>query len=387
MSTLPLPAAPRTEEGSAIAHWRDAVRASERDAGLLLADIYRGFWPTQGELIFTGACAFQCAHCIYPPSFAKHNRSLGADEWIVLLESLADETGIETFVYGGRSINAEGVKVMRSVRASFPSALIGMIDNGISMLPHLPDLFDVKADWIDVSLDGLEEDHDRQRGKRGSFKEGLRGALYLKDHGFAPRVNILTCLTTLNYRSVCSMIRQVNALGFKNFFITPVTLADGVGPAADLRLSKGQLRLFLKELQQVVAELDDAWVEVLLFSVDYAEEIASELPDLWHSFKVGRDEIYWDLGEFCGQGDAANPLFMRYSPLSLTGIRELVVNTNGDVIVPKAMAYGKPPAEMVLGNLLSEAPGQLVRDVSERRAFEFYRSELRKEASLLRSMV
>jgi MoaA/NifB/PqqE/SkfB family radical SAM enzyme len=387
MASLPLPFTPRAEEGSAITQWRAAVCASEGDAAFLLADIYRDFWPTQGELIFTGACAFQCVHCIYPPSFAKHSRSLGAEQWLGLLGSLAREIGIKTFVYGGRSINAEGITVMRSIRKSFPEAAIGMIDNGISMLPHLRDLHEVRADWLDVSLDGLEEDHDRQRGKRGSFRDGLRGAIYLKEYGFAPRVNILTCLTSLNYRSVCSMIRQVNALGFKNFFITPVTLADGVGPAADLRLSKGQLRLFLEELQEVVSELDDAWVEVLLFSADYAEEIASELPELWCGFKVGRDEIYWDLREPGAQGGAANPLFMRYYPLSLTGIRELIVNTNGDVIVPKAMAYGKVPAEMVLGSLLNEAPGQLVRDVPERPAFEFYRSELRKEASLLRSMV
>ena len=30
----------------------------------------------------------------------------------------------------------------------------------------------------------------------------------LKEEGFAPRVNILTCLTTLNYRSVCDMTAE-----------------------------------------------------------------------------------------------------------------------------------------------------------------------------------
>lgn len=387
MTSISLIAAPPADDASAITQWREALRAPERDADHLLADIYRQFWPTQGELIFTGACSFQCAHCIYPPSFARHSRGLKADQWIGLLQSLASDAGINTFVYGGRSINAEGVEVMQSVRASLPDAQIGMIDNGISMLPYLDQLFRVKANWFDVSLDGLMQEHDLQRGKPGSYDEGLRGALYLKDQGFAPRVNILTCLTTLNYRSVCAMIREVNALGFKNFFITPITLGDGVGPAPDLRLSREQFRWFVNELEQTVADLDDAWVELLLFSADYARDLAEELPGLWRTGEMGRDEMYWDLGKISGMEASANPLFIRYYPLSLTGIRELIVNTNGEVIVPKAMAYGKVPSEMVLGNLLSETPSQILGTIPDRRAFEFYRAELRREVALLRSIV
>lgn len=387
MASIPLIASPPADDTSAIKLWREALNAPERDAVHMLSDIYRHFWPTQGELIFTGACSFQCAHCIYPASFARHSRGLKADQWIGLLQSLARDVGINTFVYGGRSINAEGVEVMQSVRASFPDAQIGMIDNGISMLPHLDQLYRVEANWFDVSLDGLAQDHDLQRVKPGSYDEGLRGALYLKEQGFAPRVNILTCLTTLNYRSVCAMIREVNALGFKNFFITPITLGDGVGPAPDLRLSRAQFHWFVKELKRTVVELDDAWVELLLFSADYAHDLAEELPELWRTGEVGRDEMYWDLGKFSGMDASANPLFIRYYPLSLTGIREMIINTNGEVIVPKAMAYGKVPPEMVLGNLLTETPRQLLVSLPDRRAFEFYRAELFREVALLRSIV
>lgn len=387
MASKPLIETPLTDDVSAIVQWREALNAPERDADHMLSDIYRQFWPTQGELIFTGACSFQCAHCIYPPSFARHSRSLKVDQWGALLQSLACDAEIGTFVYGGRSINADGVEVMRSVRDSFPDAQIGMIDNGISMLPHLDQLYQVKANWFDVSLDGLAQDHDVQRAKPGSYDEGLRGALYLKEQGFAPRVNILTCLTTLNYRSVCAMIREVNALGFKNFFITPITLGDAVGPAPDLRLSREQFHWFINELEKTVAGLDDAWVELLLFSADYASDLAEELPDLWRTGEMGRDEMYWNLGKFSGLDVSANVLFIRYYPLSLTGIREMIINTNGEVIVPKAMAYGKVPPEMVLGDLLVESPRQLLAGIPDRGAFQFYRVELRREVAFLRSIV
>lgn len=379
---------PPVSEGiSAIEPWREALHAAEPTDGRILADIYHAFPPTQGELIFTGACSFQCAHCIYPPSFARNNRSLEIGEWKNILQALVRDVGIRTFVYGGRSLNADGVEVMASLRSRVPDAHIGMIDNGISMLPHLDGLRAVRADWIDVSLDGLAEDHDRQRGRLGSFAEGLRGAMRLKEEGFAPRVNILTCLTTLNYRSVCDMIRQVNALGFKNFFVVPITLGDGVGPAPELRLSRVQLAAFITELRHMVPDLDDAWVELLLFSADYAADLASALPDLWEAHETGRDELFWDMGEIYGAGNAVSPLFIRYYPLSLTGVRELIVNTNGDVIVPKSMAYGKVPQKAVLGNLLHESAGDLLASFPERRGFASYQAELRKEAALLRSVV
>jgi MoaA/NifB/PqqE/SkfB family radical SAM enzyme len=378
---------PVSEDISAIEPWREALQAAEPTNGRILADIYRAFPPTQGELIFTGACSFQCAHCIYPPSFARNNRALEVGEWGTILQALERDVGIRTFVYGGRSLNADGVEVMAALRSRVPDAHIGMIDNGISMLPLLNDLRAVHADWFDVSLDGLAPDHDRQRRRPGSFAEGLSGAKRLKEEGFAPRVNILTCLTTLNYRSVCDMIRQVNALGFKNFFIVPITLGDGAGPAAELRLSRAQLAAFICELKSLVADLQDAWVELLLFSPDYAADFASALPDLWHAHAAGRDELFWNVNEICGTTNTANSLFIRYYPLSLTGVRELIVNTNGDVILPKSMVHGKVPQDAVLGNLLRESPGDLLAILPELQGFEFYRAELRKEAALLRSFV
>ena len=371
---------------SAIPIWRDALRLPAPQAAAQLRRIYRENRATQGELIFTGACSFQCQHCIYPPSFARHNKSIDGSGWDHILESMVRDCGIDTFVYGGRAVTADGARVMTKLRESWPDVRIGMIDNGISMLPHMDALAAVRADWIDVSLDGLAADHDAQRGKVGSFEDGLRGAIRLKDGAFAPRVNILTCLTTLNFRSVCAMIRQVNSLGFKNFFVTPITLGDGVGPAPELMLSRDQFAQFVAELRETVADLDDAWVELLLFSADYADYLASALPDFWRDCQTDRDSLFWDGGRPASGADGANVLFIRYYPLSLTGVRELIVNTNGDVIVPKSMVAGKINDRSILGNLLEDSPRALLAKLPDSNTFDYYCAELRREAGLLRSV-
>lgn len=372
-----------TNLSSAIGTWRKALSVGAADGGRILADIYRSHWPTQGELIFTGACSFQCAHCIYPPSFAHHNHSLEPEQWNRMLRVMADQLDIGTFVYGGRSVTSNGLEVLRELRRALPAAHIGIIDNGISGAPHADGLRSIRPDWIDISLDGLAADHDRQRGRQGSFADGVRGALGLKERRLAPKINVLTCLTRLNYRSVCPMIREMNALGFKNFFVTPVTLAGGAGPSPDLRLSREQFAWFLGELRATAAGLDDGWVELLLFSADYVVDFLAAAGDCGAAWKDGGSEVVWAMS-MNATGRESTPFLVRYFPFSLTGIREMIINTNGDVIVPKAMVHGTVPQDMVLGNLLREEPRDIVLGSPERPAFAFYRNELQTESSVLK---
>lgn len=370
-----------------IERWLNALRLPGDQAIEELRQAYRENWPTQGELIFTGACEFQCQHCIYPPSYARLNRGLAVESWDRILGDLVDRLNIRTFVYGGRSLTTAGLDVLTGLRRRFPDARIGLIDNGISMLPVQERLADVRADWIDISLDGQAGDHDLQRGRIGSYQAGVEGARWLVRNGIAPKVNILTCLTTLNRNSVIPMIRDLNAEGFKNFFITPVTVVEGIRPAADLRVSAESFAEFVRELREVLPLLDDAWVEFTVFSAEYAERIARLTPEIWTAFVSDRDGLSWDESSQ-GQGlYRESELHVRYYPSSLTGTRELIVNTNGDVIVPKAMAAGKIMAEHVLGNLLQEDVRAVVAATPESSRFDFYEQEFLHEQELLRRYV
>ena len=154
-----------------IQHWLAAMKGHPVEASNHLHAAYRDNWPTQGELIFTGACEFTCQHCIYPPSFAKHNRPMPATDWKPILEDIHNGLGINTFVYGGRSVTADGIDVLAWLRSRFPSVRIGLIDNGISMLPVRERIWEIRADWLDVSLDGQHAAHDLQRGRIGSYRE------------------------------------------------------------------------------------------------------------------------------------------------------------------------------------------------------------------------
>ncbi len=381
MACVAQKAAPALRGGlSAIDQWRNAITGDAPKAFARLQAAYLENWPSQGELIFTGACTFKCKHCIYAPSFARFNQGLTVDDWDTILADLARGLHIGTFVYGGRSVSEEGLEVLSRLRRSRPAAQVGLIDNGISMLPLREKIFDVAADWIDSSLDGLEADHDRQRGKAGSFRAGLEGAQWLVENGAAPKVNILTCLTAINRSSVIPMIRDLNALGFRNFFVTPVTIVDGVGPAPELRLGAEEFGEFVEQLRDAVSGLEDAWVEVTIYGAEYAKFLAQRVPAIWQGMTSDRDGLAWH--ESCSATNS--DFFVRYYPISLTGTRELIVNTNGDLIVPQSMARGKVETDDIVGSLLTSSARELVQMLPESPRFGFYGKELVRERNLLR---
>jgi sulfatase maturation enzyme AslB (radical SAM superfamily) len=300
-----------------------------------------------------------------------------------MLDDLVENLGIDTFVYGGRSVTADGIDVLSNLRRRCPTASIGLIDNGISVLKDRARLFDVRPDWLDISIDGQEMDHDCQRGRDGSYRAGVDGVYWLAENQVAPKVNILACLTTLNVHSIIPMIVDLNRQGFRNFFVTPVTLVDGIRPSPALRLSGHAFADFFAKLRTALNELDDAWVEINLFSVEYAEYLARFIPEVWTEFKTERDSILWHTNE----GSGSNDLFVRYCPISLTGTREFIVNTNGDVIAPKSMAAGRVAGEHIAGNLLRQDAVRIVEALPDSNAFEFYIGEfLREREVLLRYM-
>ena len=370
-----------------IDRWCSAIRLDGEHAFDELRAAYHDNWPVLGEFIFTPACEFQCQHCIYPPSYVRFNRGLGVEQWVSMLQDISGNLGIRNFVYAGRSLTTEGVQVLARLRDRLPEALIGVIDNGISMRRVADQLADLHLNWIDISLDGLEREHDLQRGRNGSFRAGLEGALWLAENGVAPKVNILTCLTRFNQRSVIPMLQELNQVGFRSFFITPVTIIDGVRPSPSLRPTQGEFAEFLEELRAAMPLLYDAWVEVTVFSATYAAGIARLNPNIWRNFERDRDGLTWSERSRCRFASVTNDLVIRYYPSSLSGTKSLIINTNGDVIVPKAVATGRISNDHVVGNLLQQAARDIVAGVTSSKAFAFYQQEFLNEKQLLKEYV
>lgn len=363
---------------SPIEIWRSLLCAETKPAQIerVLRQIYKTNTPSYAEITFSSFCAFKCRHCIYPAGYNKFNSLLSFEQWTEIIAGLHKELGMITFICSGRSMDRTSVEVLRWIRQTIPEAKIGIIDNGISIIPYLKDLKAIQPDWLDISIDGMEKEHDIQRTKKGAFKQTLETVLYLKDNKIAPKVNILSCLTNINRSSIIDMIGFLNKKGFKNFFIAPVSTFKDSGPSEELRVAGKDFISFIDELHTALKSLHDAWVELNIFGAEYLGDIASLNNELWNRFKPEYDHLAYN------KTIGGNDLYIYYHPSSLNGIAEFIVNSNGDVLLPNTMRKEQIPKEEIVGNLLKESPRMVMKNLQEAH-ISYYARLLSEEQCIL----
>jgi len=344
-----------------------------------LEEIYRNHRPSVAEIIMNSSCPNSCLHCIYAPDFHIHNRNMSIDDWIPALSSIYENLKIKRFIFDGRSLNRECLDAIRFLRETFSDVQIGLIADGISISPFIEDLKKYPPDWLDVSLDGLRGDHDKQRNHPGAFDQSMDILMDLKVSGRFNKINILTCLTTINIGSVTDMIRFLNKQGFKNVFITPVTLLEGFRPSAQLIPDADSFMAFIKMLVSTTAELTDSWIELDIFDGLYVQSIKEKDKELFRNFSANFDHL-----EIKKQF-RDNEFHICYYPSSLTGVREITINSDGKIIPPKVMAMGKIPEDHIFGDIFhSISNGKIGYEMTGGNVPSIFFNELLAEKLLLK---
>lgn len=346
-----------THKNTPIEVWWDLIHSDNNliEITQTLRQLYESNLPTIGELIFTSVCQYRCQHCIYHTDYSKHNARLTVDQWKNVIRSIYNHISIRKFIHCGRSIDDTGIETLKWMRQSFNDIQIGLIDNGISLIPYLDELDAIQPDWIDISIDGMEKEHDLQRRQPGSFKKTLNTLSYLNQKDSVPKISILICLTSVNKDSVINLIEFMNQKGFKNFFILPVSAFDDYRPFKGLRMADKDFVEFIQNLYLSMHKFKNTWIEVNMYDSEYLKDIKTFYPELWHRFTPEHEHLTHKKV----QGD--NEIYINYYPLSLHGIRELSVNCNGDVIFPQIVRKGLLSDEDVVGNLLSQEASEVMK--------------------------
>lgn len=366
------------EKSQPIEIWRRLIYAEDAPSQINNAfrHIYEAHMPLCAEIIFSGSCTFRCRHCFYHADYSAFNQKLSIERWKKIIADIYQELNIRTIVHGGRSLDKASIDLMKWIKKEMPDFKIGIIDNGVSIIPYLNDLMDIKPDWVDISIDGLEYEHDLLRNRKGAFAQTLDIAIYLKENKIAPKINILSCLTTINRNSIIDMIRFMNVKGFRNFFIAPVSTFKDTGPSETLKLSGRDFVNFIHELHLSLENLRDTWVELNIFGIDYISDVADLNHELWCQFRAEYDHLSYAYS--CND----NELYVNYHPLSLNGISEFIVNCNGDAILPNSVRKGLIPAEDIIGSLITEDSQNIFRKLRQNKLEFFIKEFLFEQVTL-----
>lgn len=187
--------------------WYERVCRGREEAWLeeRMLDALKREVPSMCSVTFERACNLQCLHCIYPAERSSEHLSHEAGLSGLVSRAVEQLPGDEPrLLHEGRIIRPWHVEAMAEAARRRPDLRLGLLDNG-TYLRSLK-AFDeqrLRLDWLDISLDGPEEVHNRQRASLTAFRDALvgleRAREILKPSG---RLTSLYTVTEFNHASI-----------------------------------------------------------------------------------------------------------------------------------------------------------------------------------------
>ena len=197
-----------------IDHWFSHITSSE-DLSKNILDCLYSELPLFISWLGERTCNLQCTHCIFQKEKSYgENKEVGAI--LQNLVSLIKKHHQPIVIHEGRILRKWHLPIMANLQEL--GALVGLIDNG-TYLHHLSS-FQRKLDWIDISIDGTMEIHNRQRNNQQAYQTAVKGLKNGRD--VAHKVTSLLTLTAINYNNVYDAVTSVID-DVKEFHITPVS--------------------------------------------------------------------------------------------------------------------------------------------------------------------
>jgi radical SAM protein with 4Fe4S-binding SPASM domain len=214
MRKLPLaPRAPAARRHLALA---EAVRPVDQRARPILA-----VWE------ITLACDLACGHCGSRAGRARPDE-LSTDEAFALVDQLAELGVIEVVLIGGESyLRDDWCAIIRRIAERGMQPLLTTGGRGMTA-ERAADAARAGLVSASVSLDGLRETHDRQRGVAGSFDAALEAMRNLRDAGVGVSAN--TQINRLSLRELPALVETIIAHGAHSW---QIQLTVAMGRAAD----------------------------------------------------------------------------------------------------------------------------------------------------------
>jgi len=125
----------------------------------------------------------------------------------------------------------------------------GMVTNGFALDENrLLEAKKASMSSVTVSLDGLEEDHDWFRGRKGAFERACKAIELLVGDPFWRKMDVITCVHKRNLASIEKIHELLvkNAVpGWRIFTVEPIGRAPG---NPELFLSPGEFRMLLERI-------------------------------------------------------------------------------------------------------------------------------------------
>jgi len=291
---FPSPDDPKGFDIPTVQMWRDlgTEGTSGEDAYWTLRESAS---PLQIEIGIGNKCGQDCPRCFlaYGPGSTLDRDLVPLGRLIGATNEFVDDFGTRVIAVVDRDALTFGRSVpyfsnLKRKREQHPDLVFGGVTNGLFIDEFANDLEDIRLTYLDVSLDGLREEHDAQRGE-GSFNRTVSNIELAIDRGLAERVLVAPTLDAHNGESIVRLVKKLAVEKEVSWFnIGPLMAVE----TKHRRLGPDDIPYFLERLCDRLAPISfDREVKVLF---DICAYCAAFIPGLIHHGWLDPEEIRQD---------------------------------------------------------------------------------------------
>jgi MoaA/NifB/PqqE/SkfB family radical SAM enzyme len=221
-----------------VRYWRDIGQKAQSGTALY-SQLVATAQPMQAEIGIGNTCGLECQHCFLGyASGAMISQLIPLPRLMQTMTELVTQLGTRMICVTDRDALTPQRSLplfehLAQLRQRYPTLKFGGVTNGLFIHKYVESLAHIKPDYLDISIDGTQHEHDRIRGV-GKYDIVLNNLRLALDQQLATRVMVATTLTRLNDTAIIRMIHQMIVQDGVQWF--------DVGPLMAVKMQQYQLR-------------------------------------------------------------------------------------------------------------------------------------------------
>jgi hypothetical protein len=241
--------------------------------------------PKLVEFYVSSRCHLRCTHCFHGKPV--HVRSpLTLEQWLECASDLY-ALGARRFMIGGKEPFADllTLELACSLKHCFPDITIGSVCDGFTWQEYANDPRLRLFDFLECSVDGDLEAHDRVRGS-GAFErcmKGLRKAKECIPHIVQSAAMAVGCI---NRFALTGAWNSIHSIGITNLFVQPMQPAGYARP--QICLSAEEYATLISEILDGDAEMRESGSIVFYIPFGFGSPLSSTF-----SSQSAKEGVVW----------------------------------------------------------------------------------------------
>lgn len=193
-------------------------------------------------------CNLKCMHCVNPKDDWDPKRELSTEEAKRIFSEIAadfDPAKIHLAITGGECTMRKDLVEMVRYLKDIGFWNVSCDSNGLiygGNLKLIDELYEAGMGTSTLSIDGLEEGHDRMRGVKGSYRKAMETLDYLMEHYPDRQHSVISVVTKFNLHEIPKALDIFEKKGVKFARISPVVPAGRAVNCPELFLDVSEFK-------------------------------------------------------------------------------------------------------------------------------------------------